>query len=94
MNLLKLLTRIIDDVNQFIKNVTKLRRKYIYIWIEIGYQLSLKSDSRKVWKMVKKKKKIKKKINQYFAVFHPIRNNNNELISSIDEKLKILTFSL
>ena len=56
MNLLKLLTRIIDDVNQFIKNVTKLRRKYIYIWIEIGYQLSLKSDSRKVWKMVEKKK--------------------------------------
>ena len=60
MNLLKLLTLIIDNVNQFIKNVTNLRKEYLY-WIKIGCSLALKKDSRKAWKWVKKNVKINNK---------------------------------
>ena len=47
--------------------------------------LALKNDSWKVWARVKKYKKLN---NRYFTVAHPIKNNNNELVSSTDEKLK------
>jgi len=36
----------------------------------------------------KKKKKKKKNSNQSFTVSHPIKNNNNKLVSFTDEKLK------
>ena len=35
MNLLKLLAHLIDYVNQFIKNVTNLRKKTIYIGLKL-----------------------------------------------------------
>ena len=34
-------------------------------------------------------KRIQKLNNQFFTVFHPIINYNNELVSSTDEKLKV-----
>jgi len=39
-------------------------------------------------------KKNTKINNQSFTVSHPIKNNNNVLVSSTYEKLKSLTFSL
>ena len=85
MNSIKLLNRIIDYVNQFIKNVTNLGKKEYLYWIKIGCSLALKNDSKKAWKWVIKNAKIN---NQSFTVSHPIKNNNNELVSSKDEKLK------
>jgi len=49
--------------------------------------LALKNNGRKVWKWAKKKCKNKKK-NKSFIVSHLIKANNNELMSSVDEKLK------
>jgi len=49
--------------------------------------LALKNNGRKIWKWAKKKCKNKKK-NQSFIVSHLIKANNNELMSSVDEKLK------
>ena len=69
-------------MNQFIKNVTDLRKKEYLYWIKIGCSLALK---RKAWKLVKKNEKIN---NQSFTFSHPIKSNNNELVSSTDEKLK------
>ena len=53
--------------------------------------LALKNNGRKVWKWAKKKCKNKKK-NQSFIVSHLIKANNNELMSSVDEKLKTWYF--
>ena len=85
MNLLKQLTRITDYVNQFIKNVKEFRKKEYLYWIKTGCSLALKNDSMKAQKWVKKKTKIN---NQSFIVSHPIKNNNYELVSSTDERLK------
>jgi len=41
-----------------------------------------------------KKKKMQKIYNQSFTVSHPIKNNNNKLVSSTNEKIKSLAFSL
>jgi len=67
-----------------------LEKKIYLYWIKIGCSLVLKNDSRKTWKLGKKKKKKKKKknSNQSFTVSHPIKNNNNKLVSFTDEKLK------
>ena len=85
LNFLKLLTRIIDYVNQFIKKCNEFRNKEYLYWIKIGCSLALKNDRRKAWKWIKKNAKIN---NQFFTVSHSIKNNNNELVSSKDEKLK------
>jgi len=49
MNLLKLLTRIIDYMNLFIKNVKNLgkKRRNIYIGLKLDVRLALRNDSRK-----------------------------------------------
>ena len=60
MNQLKQLIRITDFVNQFIKNVTNLGKKNIYIGLKLGRSLALKKDSRKAQKWIKKKKEFKK----------------------------------
>jgi len=67
-----------------------LEKKIYLYWIKIGCSLVLKNDSRKTWKLGKKerKKKKKKNSNQSFTVSHPIKNNNNKLVSFTDEKLK------
>ena len=85
LNFLKLLTRIIDYVNQFIKKCNEFRNKEYLYWIKIGCSLALKNDRRKAWKWIKKNAKIN---NQFFTVSHSIKNNNNELVSSTDENLK------
>ena len=83
------MTRITDYVNQFIKNVKEFRKKEYLYWIKIGCLLDLKNDSRKAWKWVKYNAKNN---NQFFTVSHPIKNNNNELVSSSDEKLNAWYF--
>jgi len=37
---------------------------------------------------------MQKIYNQSFTVSHPIKNNNNKLVSSTNEKIKSLAFSL
>jgi len=56
MNLLKLLTGIIDYVNQFIKTVTNIGKKEYLYWIKIGCScsLELKNNGRKNIEMGKK----------------------------------------
>ena len=84
MNLLKLLTHIIDFVNQFIK-MQWIQEKRIFILIKTRCSLAIKNYSSKEWKQVKKNAKID---NQSFTVSHPIKNNNIKLVSSTDEKLR------
>jgi len=81
--------KIVDLYNRLCKSIHKkcneFRKKEYLYWIKIGCSLALKKDSRKAWKWVKKNAKIN---NQSFTVSHPIKNYNNELVSSTDEKLK------
>ena len=84
-------TKIEDSYNRqcelIHKKCNEFRKKEYLYWIKRGWSLALKNDSRKVWKWVKKNEKIN---NQSFTVSLPIKNNNNnnEFISSADEKLK------
>jgi len=50
MNLLTLLSHIINYVNKYIIYVTNLGKKEYLYWIKIGWSLALKNDSRKAWK--------------------------------------------
>ena len=85
MNLLKLLTSIIDYVNHFIKNVLNLRRKSEYLyWIKIWCLSALKNYGRRAFKLIKKNVKIN---NQLITLSRLIKENNNKLLSSPDEKL-------
>jgi len=82
--------KIVDSYNRLCESIHKkcneFRKKEYLYWIKIGCSLALKKDSRKAWKWVKKNAKIN---NQSFTVSHPIKNYNNELVSSTDEKLKV-----
>jgi len=83
VNLLKLLTCIIDKVNQFINNVTKFKKRkkkeYLYC-IKMDVSLALKKII--VGKHGNGKKKVCKANinNQSFIVSHPIKTNNNEIV--------------
>ena len=63
MNLLKQLTRITDFVNQFIKNVTNLGKKNIYIGLKLDVRQLLKRIVENHGNGLKKNAKIN---NQFF----------------------------
>ena len=67
------------------KKCNEFRKKEYQHWIEIGCKLAIQQNGRKSWNWMKNTAKIRKNTN----FNHPLKNENNQLISSTEDQLKV-----